>query len=48
MEKRKTQSTKHDYSKSYGKLIKIHQNKKKLKFVHKIMDDSSDFNLSPK
>jgi len=39
MGKRKTQFTKHDYSKPYGKLIK---------YVHKIMDDSSDFNLSPK
>ena len=48
MEKRKTQFTKHDYSKPYGKLIKIHQNKKSLKFVHKIMGDSSNFNLSPK
>jgi len=28
MGKRKTQFTKHDYSKPYGKLIKIHQNKK--------------------
>jgi len=28
MEKQKTQFTKHDYSKLYGKLIKIHQNKK--------------------
>jgi len=27
MGKRKTQFTKHDYSKPYGKLIKIHQNK---------------------
>jgi len=46
MEKRKTQFTKHAYSKPYGKLIKIHE-KKNLKFVHKIMGDSSDFNLSP-
>jgi len=47
MGKRKTQFTKHDYSKSYGKLIKIHQIKN-LKYAHKIMGDSSDFNLSPK
>jgi len=26
MRKRKTQFTKHDYSKPYGKLIKVHQN----------------------
>jgi len=32
MGKRKTQFTKHDYSKPYGKLIIIHQNKN-LKFV---------------
>jgi len=31
MRKRKTQFTKHDYSKFYEKLIKIHQNKKKIK-----------------
>jgi len=28
MQKRKTQFTKHDNSKPYGKLIKIHQNEK--------------------
>jgi len=45
MGKQKTQFTKHDYSKPYEKLIKIHFY---LKYAHKIMGDSSDFNLSPK